>query len=227
MQSNPFTQQPTRQQSPSNCHWGLRRREFLKLTVTLTSAIPSLALANIANTSNTTNNTSETNNTNDANHAPHNTLNPPWNTLASLSQHLLPQSQYGVSAQQIHAIHYMQQLAQRPDYQDGAFLQKGVGWLEDFSNQKHQQPFSQLSADDKEALLQQISQSKAGENWLIMVLNQLLEAMLTDPIYGGNPNGIGWKAVGHQPGFPRPTQPYSQIGYRQRKNIKQHLKGGV
>ena len=44
-----------------------------------------------------------------------------------------------------------------------------------------------------------------GENWLSTLLLYIFEALLTDPVYGGNPNGIGWKWLGHNPGLPRPT----------------------
>ena len=44
-----------------------------------------------------------------------------------------------------------------------------------------------------------------GENWVSTLLFYICEALLTDPIYGGNPNGIGWAWLAHQPGFPRPS----------------------
>jgi gluconate 2-dehydrogenase gamma chain len=43
-----------------------------------------------------------------------------------------------------------------------------------------------------------------GKQWISTILRYILEALLTDPIYGGNPNAIGWKWLDHQPGFPRP-----------------------
>jgi gluconate 2-dehydrogenase gamma chain len=30
--------------------------------------------------------------------------------------------------------------------------------------------------------------------------------MLSPPAYGGNPNGIGWQWLNHQPGFPLPEK---------------------
>ena len=41
-------------------------------------------------------------------------------------------------------------------------------------------------------------------NWLSLLLTYLLEALLADPVYGGNPGGIGWQWLAHQPGFPTP-----------------------
>ena len=37
------------------------------------------------------------------------------------------------------------------------------------------------------------------------VLSYILEALATDPIYGGNTNEIGWDWLEHQPGMPRPS----------------------
>ena len=32
----------------------------------------------------------------------------------------------------------------------------------------------------------------------------LLEALLADPVYGGNTDEVGWKWLGYTAGFPRP-----------------------
>lgn len=55
-------------------------------------------------------------------------------------------------------------------------------------------------------MLKKISQSRAGENWLSLLLYYLLESLTLDPIYGGNTDGMGWQWLGHQAGFPRPVQ---------------------
>jgi gluconate 2-dehydrogenase gamma chain len=54
--------------------------------------------------------------------------------------------------------------------------------------------------------LHQIVDSSAGENWLSLLLYYLFESLTLDPVYGGNPDGIGWHWLEHQPGFPRPTK---------------------
>jgi gluconate 2-dehydrogenase gamma chain len=53
-------------------------------------------------------------------------------------------------------------------------------------------------------MLRGISRSTAGENWLNNLLGYIFEAMLSPPIYGGNPEGTGWKWLEHQAGFPLP-----------------------
>ncbi len=64
----------------------------------------------------------------------------------------------------------------------------------------------------REALLRRIEQSRAGGNWLSLLLTYLLEALLADPVYGGNPDAIGWRWLEHQPGFPTP--PADRTWYR-------------
>jgi gluconate 2-dehydrogenase gamma chain len=40
---------------------------------------------------------------------------------------------------------------------------------------------------------------------LSSLLKYIFEALLTDPIYGGNPNSMGWEWLDHTPGQPRPN----------------------
>ena len=81
-----------------------------------------------------------------------------------------------------------------------------MGWLNDLSRQRYQRSFTALDASEQETVLRQIEQSKAGRNWLSLLLTYLLEALLADPVYGGNPGGIGWQWLEHQPGFPTPPE---------------------
>ena len=50
--------------------------------------------------------------------------------------------------------------------------------------------------------------------WLSTLITYTLEALLSDPLYGGNTNGIGWKWLGHDPGNPRPSADkiYGRLG---------------
>ncbi|MEE8342688.1 MAG: gluconate 2-dehydrogenase subunit 3 family protein, partial [Gammaproteobacteria bacterium] len=67
-------------------------------------------------------------------------------------------------------------------------------------------PFTALNEQERETVLREIEQSRAGRNWLSTLLTYLLEALLADPVYGGNPNGIGWQWLEHQPGYPLPPK---------------------
>ena len=59
---------------------------------------------------------------------------------------------------------------------------------------------------EKEELIRTISKEPAIKFWLSKHLTLIFEALLCDPIYGGNPDEIGWSWLRHNPGEPRPTK---------------------
>ena len=62
-----------------------------------------------------------------------------------------------------------------------------------------------LSESKREAALRELEGTSRGENWIATVLMYIFEALLCDPAYGGNPEGVGWRWLQHDPGFPRPS----------------------
>jgi len=131
----------------------------------------------------------------------------PWLTLDATLLHLLPESELGPSAKDIRATAYLHQVMtiQPTEQAEKDFIIKGVGWLNGFSQSNLNKPFVQLSTAEKESVLQNISNSRAGSNWLATLLSYIFEAMLAPPAYGGNPNGVGWQWLEHQAGFPLPA----------------------
>ncbi len=129
-----------------------------------------------------------------------------WQTIDAVFEHLFPASDIGPSATDIQATFYLYQLvhAQPTEQDEIDFVYKGVGWLNGYTQNKQQKSFVELDFDTKEQMLRGISQSSAGQNWLNMMILNLYEAMLSPPAYGGNPDGIGWKWINHQAGFPLP-----------------------
>ena len=147
----------------------------------------------------------------------------PWLTLDAVLKHLLPSSPSGPGAIEIQATNYLYQtITQQPiDDAEKSFIQKGVGWLNGYSQSQIKKNFVELSSAEKETILRAIAGSTAGENWLNTLLNYIFEAMLSPPIYGGNPNGIGWQWLNHQAGFPLPEtgQRYYEIPSRYQISI--------
>jgi hypothetical protein len=147
----------------------------------------------------------------------------PWLTLDSVLQHLLPSSASGPGAKEIQATQYLYNLVyQQPTPKDEIdFVYQGVGWLNGYAQGKAKQNFPQLTNEQKEEMLRAISRSPAGENWLSMLMSNMLEAMLSPPAYGGNPNGIGWQWLEHQAGFPLPKagQRYYELPKRIAANL--------
>ena len=130
----------------------------------------------------------------------------PWKTLAEVQEHLFPAAADTPGASDIQAIVYLHNTIENPaaDGEDKAFLFNGVGWLNGLCREKTGLAFVDLNEQKKESLLRQIEQSRAGRNWLSLLLTYVLEALLADPVYGGNPDGIGWQWLEHQPGYPTP-----------------------
>ncbi|MFT5756890.1 MAG: gluconate 2-dehydrogenase gamma chain [Alteromonadaceae bacterium] len=130
----------------------------------------------------------------------------PWQTLDAVLMHLLPASATGPSAKEIQATHYLYNVVHlQPTAKDEIeFIYQGVGWLNGYTQSQVKKDFFTLANDQKETMLRAISGSQAGQNWLNNLINYLYEAMLSPPIYGGNPEGIGWQWLDHQAGFPLP-----------------------
>jgi len=149
----------------------------------------------------------------------------PWKTIAAVQQHLFPATPDSPGAGDFQAIVYLRNSIENPaaDGEDKDFIFNGVGWLNDLSRERYQRPFTAFDESERETVLRQIEQSKAGRNWLSLLLTYLLEALLADPVYGGNPAGIGWKWLQHQPGYPTP--PEDKSWYKLAAPVRYQRKG--
>lgn len=133
-------------------------------------------------------------------------LQDPWLTIAEVQQHLLPADDQSPGAEQIGALSFLQTMLQaQSDTQQTEFIHQGVGWLNQLANKQHQANFQQLEPAQRESLLRQIETSDAGARWLSTLMTYLIEALLSDPVYGGNKNRLGWQWLEHIPGFPAPS----------------------
>ena len=147
----------------------------------------------------------------------------PWLTISEVQQHLFPKES-SIGAKDIQALEYLRLTITSPYFDEGekTLIHNGVNWLNDLSKKQYSKIFIQLDNTLKEKILRRIESSNAGERWLSTILTYLLEALLTDPVYGGNPNRIGWKWLQHQPGFPRPPEEkkYYKLDKNRYRNTK-------
>lgn len=132
----------------------------------------------------------------------------PWPLLAAVQEHLFPSEIDAPGAREIRALAYLQGVLGdlRGDREEQRFILKGAEWLEDLSRQRHKATFVELDPIRREQVLREVTNTPKGENWVSTLLLYICEALLADPVYGGNPDGIGWAWLAHQPGFPRPTR---------------------
>ncbi len=142
----------------------------------------------------------------------------PWHTLAAVQNHLFPSEADSPGAREINATSYLRDyLAEEDtDAEERDFILSGPAWLNDLALKQYHKRFPKLDESQREELLRRISRSNAGENWLSLLLLYIFEALLSAPVYGGNPNGIGWRWLQHQPGFPQPdaAHTYQQLKRR-------------
>lgn len=129
-----------------------------------------------------------------------------WRLIDAVQQHLFPSEPDAPGARETKALDYLKFiLGHDPRKQaDRRFLLQGAGWLEDMARQRAGASFLQLDETRRERVLREIEKSEAGSNWLSLNLVYLIEALLADPVYGGNPGGVGWRWLAHVPGFPTP-----------------------
>lgn len=139
-----------------------------------------------------------------------------WSTIAAVQDHLLPTEPSAPGARDGNATAYLDRTLADPrfDPEVKGFLLQGIGWLNDIAAGRERRPFHLVEPARREELLQEIARSEAGERWLSSLIGYTLEALLADPLYGGNPGGIGWKWLDHDPGHPRPTPDkiYGRLG---------------
>lgn len=130
----------------------------------------------------------------------------PWYTFAAVQQILFPNDGDGPDAKTIHATSYLKFVLDAPDTdkQDRRFILEGVDWLNRLAIVRYTGVFANCEPVQQQKLVKEISQSEAGERWLSFLLTYIMEALLSDPVYGGNPDGVGWKWLEYTPGYPRP-----------------------
>jgi gluconate 2-dehydrogenase gamma chain len=137
---------------------------------------------------------------------------PPFNKsqdiiLQALQEHLFPKSYDSPGANDINALHYLHFVLTDPDIDEDNknLLISGIDWLEEECHTTYNKSFINLSSQERDQIFRIIEDSNWGYRWLSLNLIYIFEALLSDPIYGGNPNEIGWRWLDHAPGFPRPT----------------------
>ena len=119
---------------------------------------------------------------------------------------LFPEDGNGPGAGEIRADSYLQWIIADPrmDKDEVEYIINGIGWVDETAQEDYNRDFMNLDARDQEQLIAKISGESWGEDWLSIILSYIFEALLADPLYGGNPGGAGWKWLDVYPGQPRP-----------------------
>lgn len=132
----------------------------------------------------------------------------PMNTIAQLHIDLFPDNGISPNQNDINASYYLTSILKHSRITDDTkkFIRNGVKWLNEEASSKYNKIYTKLSSKKRQTVLKNISKTDWGESWLDTIMTYLLEAMLGDPIYGGNKAESGWKWLKHTGGLPRPKK---------------------
>ena len=119
---------------------------------------------------------------------------------------LFPDDGNGPGAADINADSYLQWVIRDPrmDKDEVEYIIDGIGWVNETAQEDHGEDFPDLKKKEQAQVIEKISKESWGEDWLAVILSYIFEALLADPLYGGNPEGTGWKWLDVYPGYPRP-----------------------
>jgi gluconate 2-dehydrogenase gamma chain len=127
--------------------------------------------------------------------------------VSAVQEHLFPDEPNSPGASDINAAKYLEWAITAPgiDPDTRNTIVNGVDRLQDASRERFEVAFGTLEIQQKELLLRYLAdKTRWGRAWLSLMLYYIFEALLSDPVYGGNPDEIGWRWLQHQAGFPRP-----------------------
>jgi gluconate 2-dehydrogenase gamma chain len=123
-------------------------------------------------------------------------------TLEAIVARLIPTDANGPGATEARAARYI-------DRALGGFLSSslaayrtGLSDLESYARTAKGAPFTQLSAQDQDAVLTDVERNTAkgftGSAFFFnLVLSHTIQGTFCDPFYGGNANFVGWDLIGY------------------------------
>ena len=119
---------------------------------------------------------------------------------------LFPFEGDGPGALEVNADKYLVWVLNDPllDPKEKDYIIKHIDHLDKTAKNKFGTSFLKLAKKQKEKHIGFIAKESWGKKWLSRLLTLIFEALLLDPIYGGNPDNIGWNWLEHNPGQPRP-----------------------
>ncbi len=143
-----------------------------------------------------------------------------WDTLGLVQEHLFPSEPQVPGARDVNALAYLNFVMnwQGTDPAEIKILRDGLARLTRIAAESSGSTFDSLGEQHREQALRALETSNGGTEWIGLVLDYIFEALLADPVYGGNPDGIGWRWLEIQPGYqrPGPEQSYANLIRRSR-----------
>jgi len=133
------------------------------------------------------------------------------NTLVVLDEIyeiLFPKTSTMPSAKEFNAINYLLENINHKsflDYDKNLIIQGTKDFISNFPD------FLNLSKKEKKELIYSIvNTNDYAQTWISKLLTFGIEALFSDPIYGGNTSQVGWNSINHNIGYPRAKKRYGQ-----------------
>lgn len=134
-----------------------------------------------------------------------------YKTIREVQNVLFPSQGPGPGALEVNADKYLIWVLNDSllDPKKKYFIINNINKLNTTAKNKLGNSFINLSKKEKEEFIAFIAKENWGKKWLSRLLTLIFEALLLDPLYGGNPKNIAWSWLGHHPGQPRPSKEIS------------------
>ena len=132
----------------------------------------------------------------------------PLQTISLVQKDLFPSTSLVPSATEINAKSYLIKILahSRVTQSDKEYIKNGARWLNEEAVSIYGKVYTKLSSKQRQKVLKEIAETSWGESWIKSIMSYIFEAMLGDPVYGGNVGESGWKWLNHQGGLPRPKK---------------------
>ena len=132
----------------------------------------------------------------------------PFKIIQAVQETLFPKGLKAPSASEFGATNYLLKVSTHSSFvkSDLKFLLHGADLLINAEND-----FLTMNPKERDKALRDfVNSSSKAENWTALLLFYTLEALLSDPIYGGNKNELGWKWLNHHTGQPQPKVTFAK-----------------
>lgn len=131
-----------------------------------------------------------------------------FKVLQAVQNVLFPSDGNGPGAYDVNADTYLLWVLndEELDPDENRYIIEKLDKFETLTKEKLGYSFIDLNPREQHVMVEQVSELKWGKRWLSRLLTLIFEALLLDPSYGCNPEGIGWQWLNHDPGSPRPDK---------------------
>lgn len=132
-----------------------------------------------------------------------------YNIIESVQKHFFPQNSQLPFASEFSSIEFLVSTIYHKTF-DKDIRDFVISGAKDFISQENGQ-FINYNREDKEIALRKFENSSRGSKWLSRIMILSMEALLSDPIYGGNFRESGWIALDTKGGYPKPKSRYINL----------------